>query len=188
MTVTEPRASRPSSGELTIGPVPVAATRDRPLAWRLGAVLLCGVLAQALVAPRLAPPGAAPDLLLVATVAVAAAVPSRSAVIFGFGAGLAADLFLVTPFGLSAAAFIACARAGCAFPGPRRALLIGPRAALSALLAGALVTFGAAALGEGPGPSSTGLGLLLRASATAGALAPAVFAALRRLLAPRRPA
>jgi rod shape-determining protein MreD len=148
----------------------------------LGAVLVCGVLAQALVAPRLALPGAAPDLLLVATVAVAAAVPSRGAVIFGFAAGLAADLFLLTPLGLSAAAFTALARAGAAFPAPRGALLVAPRAALGALLAGALVMFGAAALGEGPGPSSTSLGLLLRAAVTAGALSPPVFALLRRLV------
>jgi rod shape-determining protein MreD len=159
-----------------------------PPVWRLGAVLLCGVLAQGLLAPRLAPPGAAPDLLLVATAVVAAAVPSRSAVIFGFAAGLTADLLLITPFGLSASAFTAVACAGAALPAPRRPLLVAPRATVSALLAGALVMFGAAAFGEAPVPSSTSLGLLLRASVTAGALSPPVFAALRRLLGAGRPA
>lgn len=161
---------------------------SEPLLWRLGTVLLCGVLAQALAAPRLAPPGAAPDLLLLATVAVAAAAPARSAAIFGFAAGLAADLFLVTPFGLSAAAFTAIARAGAAFPAPSRALLIAPRAAVSALLAGALVMYAAAAFGEGPVPSSATLGLVLRASITAGALSPPVFAVLRRLVGSGPPA
>jgi rod shape-determining protein MreD len=161
---------------------------NRPPVWRLGAVLLCGVLAQGLLAPRLAPPGAAPDLLLVATAAVAAAAPSRSAAIFGFAAGLAADLFLVTPFGLSAAAFTAIARAGAAFPVPRRALLITPRVAVSGLLAGALVMFGAAAFGERPVPSSATLGLVLRASVTAAALSPPVFAVLRRLVGSGPPA
>lgn len=146
------------------------------------------VLAQALVAPRLATPGAAPDLLLLVTAAVAAAVPSRNAVIFGFAAGLAADLFLITPYGLSAAAFTAIARAGAALPAPRRALFVAPRATVSAVLAGALLMFGTAALGEGPVPSSTSLGLLLRASVTTGALSPPVFAALRRLLGAGRPA
>jgi rod shape-determining protein MreD len=145
-------------------------------------VLLCGVLAQALVAPRLAPPGAAPDLLLLATVAVAAAIPAPSAVIFGFAAGLAADLFLVTPLGLSAAVFTAVARAGGSLPAPHRSLFIAPRATVGALLAGALVMFAAAPFGEGPVPSSTSLGLLLRASVITGALSPPAFGALRRMV------
>ncbi len=149
---------------------------------RLAFVLLAAVLAQAVVARHLAPPGAAPDLLLLATAAVAATVPGRGAVAFGFAAGLAADLFLITPFGLSAAAFTAVARAGAAFPPPRRALLAAPRATLSALLAGALVMFGAAAFGVAPAPSSTGVELLVRASLTAGALSPPLFGALRRLV------
>jgi rod shape-determining protein MreD len=148
----------------------------------LVALLGIAVVAQALLAPRLGPAGSAPDLLLLATAAVAAAVPSRSAVIFGFAAGLAADLFLITPFGLSAAAFTAVASAGAALPAPRGALFAAPRVTVSALLAGALVMFGAAAFGEGPVPSSASLGLLLRASVTAGALSPPVFAALRRLV------
>ncbi len=152
---------------------------------RLALVLLVATAAQALVAPHLAPPGAAPDLLLLATVAVAATIPGPGAVVFGFAAGLAADLFLVTPFGLSAAAFTALARAGAGLPFPRRAVLIAPRAVLSALLAGALVMFGAAALGAAPPPSSAALRLLLRAGLTTGALSPPVFAAVRRLVGGR---
>jgi rod shape-determining protein MreD len=141
-----------------------------------------------MAAPRLGLPGAAPDLLLLATAAVAAAARSRSAVIFGFAAGLAADLFLITPFGLSAAAFTAVARAGAALPAPRRAWFAAPRAAASALLAGGLVMFGAAAIGAAPTPSPAGLGLLLRASVAAGALSPPVFLAVRRLAGASRPA
>ncbi|MDQ3944092.1 MAG: rod shape-determining protein MreD [Actinomycetota bacterium] len=159
-------------------------SQSRTLAWRWGAVLLFGVLAQAVVAPRLAPPGAAPDLLLLATAVSAAAVPSRSAVMFGFAAGLVADLFLITPLGLSAATFTAIARAGAAFPAPRRAVLVAPWAVLSALLAGAMVMVAAGALRAGPAPSATSIGLLLRASITAGALSPPVFAVLRRLVGP----
>jgi rod shape-determining protein MreD len=142
-------------------------------------------VAQALVAPHLAPPGAAPDLLLLATVVVAAALPGPGAVAFGFAAGLIADLFLVTPFGLTAAAFTALARAGAGIPFPRRAVLIAPRAVLSALLAGALVMFGAAALGAAPPPSGAALGLLVRAAVTMGALSPAALAAVRRLVGGR---
>lgn len=155
-----------------------------PLLVPLVALFGLAVVTQALLAPRLGPPGAAPDLLLMATAAVAAAVPTRSAVIFGFAAGLAADLFLVTPLGLSAAAFTAVARAGAALPAPRRAILVVPRATLSAVLAGALVMFGAAALSAGPAPSSTSLRLLVHAAVTAGALSPPAFAGLRRLVGP----
>ncbi len=166
-----------------------SVTKTRPpTVGRLGALLVVTVLGQALAAPRLGLPGAAPDLLLLATAAVAAAIPSRGAVVFGFAAGLAADLFLITPFGLSAAAFTAVAWAGAALPAPRRAWFAAPRVAASALLAGGLVMFGAAAFGAGPVPSSTSLGLLMRASVTAGALAPPVFAVVRRLAGASRPA
>jgi rod shape-determining protein MreD len=151
----------------------------------LALLLLGATLAQALVAPHLAPPGAAPDLLLVATVAVAAAVQAPGAISFGFAAGLAADLFLVTPFGLSAAAFTAVARAGAGLKPPRRALLIAPRAVLGAVAAGGLVMFGAAAFGPGVMPSATSLGLLVRAALTAAAVAPVVYAAVRRLAGAR---
>jgi rod shape-determining protein MreD len=186
--VTAP-ASTISFGRRNSGPPEILRPEIRHhLVAPLIVVLGLTVVAQALVAPRLGSSGAAPDLLLLVTAAVAAAVPFRSAVIFGFAAGLAADLFLITPFGLSAAAFTATARAGAALPPPRRALFLAPRATVSALLAGGLVMFGAAALGAGPVPSSTSLGLLMRASVTAGALSPPVFAALRRLVGAGRPA
>lgn len=147
----------------------------------MSALLLGGFLAQGLIASRLGPPGAAPDLLLLATVVVAAARPVATAVTFGFAAGLAADLFLVTPFGLSAAAYTIIGRAGAALPAPRRNLLVAPRVALSALAGGALVVGGAAALGAGPALSWAHLGPLVRAAVTAAVLSPLLLAALRRL-------
>lgn len=46
--------------------------------------------------------GAIPDLLLVATVAVAYNEGPQTGTLFGFFSGLVLDLFLVSPFGLSA--------------------------------------------------------------------------------------
>ncbi len=160
---------------------PLRGRTSGALAGRLALVLLAATLSHTLIAPQLAPPGAAPDLLLLATLAVAATVPAPRAVAFGFVAGLVADLFLVTPFGLSAAAFTAVARAGAALPPSRRAILIAPRVVAGASIAGALVMAGTAALGEGPVPSSADIAPLARASLTAGALSPPVFAAVGRL-------
>jgi rod shape-determining protein MreD len=171
-----------ADSQFAVTPGLPARASSRATVVQLALVLLTATVAQTLLAPHLAPPGAAPDLLLLATVAVAAAIPGPGAIAFGFAAGLAADLFLVTPFGLSAAAFTAVARAGAGLPFPRRAVLVAPRAVLSALLAGALVMLGAAALGAAPRPSVAALGLLLRAGVTTGALSPPAFAAVRRLV------
>ncbi|MGH9038807.1 MAG: rod shape-determining protein MreD [Acidimicrobiia bacterium] len=160
----------------------------RGVTWSLGGVLLVAVVTEAVLAPRLAPPGAPPDLLLVTTVVVAALAPPRAAVVFGFAAGLGADLFLTTPLGLSAAAFTAVARAAASFPVPRRALLVAPRVAAGALLAGVLVLLEAAALGGEGMPSAPRMELLARAAVTAGALSPVVFVLVRRLVAVPRPA
>ena len=152
-------------------------------------LLAAALVAQALVAPHLAPPGAAPDLLVVAAAVVAAVAAPPVAVAFAFAAGLAADLFLATPFGLSAAAFTAVARAGAALPPPRRVVLVAPRVGASAFVSGALVLVGAAALGDTAAPSPAALGLLARASLLAAALSPPVFVAVRHLAAggARRP-
>lgn len=71
---------------------------------RLTLVLVTLVLLQVTLFPHLRVAGVAPDLGLVATVIVAYRIgPDRGAV-FGFAAGLALDLFLRTPLGLSALA------------------------------------------------------------------------------------
>jgi hypothetical protein len=71
----------------------------------LGAVLLTGLVAHVGLAPHLAVRGAAPDVLLVAVVAVAVRRGARTGAGFGFAAGLGADLFLTTPLGTSALAY-----------------------------------------------------------------------------------
>lgn len=71
---------------------------------RLALVLVTVVVLQVTLFPHLRIAGVAPDLGLVATVIVAyRAGPDRGAV-FGFASGLALDLFLRTPLGLSALA------------------------------------------------------------------------------------
>jgi rod shape-determining protein MreD len=72
---------------------------------RLGLVVVTLLVIQTSVFPHLKLLGAIPDLLLVATVAMAYEGGPQSAAMFGFGAGLAIDLFLSTPVGLSALSF-----------------------------------------------------------------------------------
>lgn len=71
----------------------------------LGAVLLTGLAGHVGIAPHLAVRGAAPDVLLVAVVAVAVRRGARTGAGFGFAAGLGADVFLATPLGTSALAY-----------------------------------------------------------------------------------
>ena len=71
----------------------------------LEAVLLTAVAAAAGLAPHLAVRGVAPDVVLVAVVAVALASGQRTGAAFGFAAGLGADVFLATPLGTSALAY-----------------------------------------------------------------------------------
>jgi rod shape-determining protein MreD len=72
---------------------------------RLVLVVVTLVVLQTTVFTHLRIFGAVPDLSLVATVAVAYEEGPRSGALFGFAAGLATDLFLSTPLGLSALAF-----------------------------------------------------------------------------------
>ncbi|HYH49717.1 MAG TPA: rod shape-determining protein MreD [Acidimicrobiia bacterium] len=70
-----------------------------------GAVLLTALVLHSGVVPHLTVRDAAPDVLLVAVVAMAAARGSRAGAGFGFVAGLGADVFLATPVGTSALAY-----------------------------------------------------------------------------------
>ncbi len=72
------------------------------LATRLPPLLVVAVMLHTAVLPQLRVFGVAPDLLLVLGIATGiAAGPDRAAMV-GFVAGLLADCFLQTPFGLSA--------------------------------------------------------------------------------------
>lgn len=72
---------------------------------RIALVIVSLVVLQTSVFNHLRVFDAVPDLLLVATVAIAYEEGTAVGALFGFIAGLAIDLFLVTPFGLSALAF-----------------------------------------------------------------------------------
>jgi rod shape-determining protein MreD len=72
---------------------------------RLVLVVISLVVLQTTVFTHLRVFGAIPDLCLVGTVAMAYEQGPVSGALFGFASGLAIDLFLSTPLGLSALAF-----------------------------------------------------------------------------------
>jgi rod shape-determining protein MreD len=72
---------------------------------RLALLVISTVVLQTTLFPDLRFFGVAPDLGLVATVAVAYQVGPERGALYGFANGLVLDLFLQTPFGLSALAF-----------------------------------------------------------------------------------
>lgn len=74
---------------------------------RLVLVIITLVVLQTTVFPSLRVFDAMPDLLLVATVAMAYEDGPQAGLVFGFVGGLAIDLFLSSPAGLSALAFAA---------------------------------------------------------------------------------
>jgi rod shape-determining protein MreD len=63
------------------------------------------VVLQTALFPSLRVFGAAPDLLLVATIAVAYERGAETGAVFGFAAGVAIDCFLSSPMGVSALSF-----------------------------------------------------------------------------------
>ncbi|HUF32966.1 MAG TPA: rod shape-determining protein MreD [Acidimicrobiales bacterium] len=75
------------------------------MATRLPPVLLVAVLLHTALAPQLRVFGVAADLMLLIAVAAGVAAGADRGAIVGFGAGLLADCFLQTPFGLSALAY-----------------------------------------------------------------------------------
>jgi len=72
---------------------------------RLGLLLVFLVVLQTSLMPHLRVADVVPDLGLVAAVALAVRFGPELGASFGFAAGLATDLFLQTPLGLSAFAF-----------------------------------------------------------------------------------
>jgi len=72
---------------------------------RLFLVVVMLVVIQTTVFPHLRVFGAMPDLLLLATIAVAYEDGPDTGAIFGFSSGLALDLFLSSPLGCSALSF-----------------------------------------------------------------------------------
>jgi rod shape-determining protein MreD len=74
---------------------------------RLGLVAVLAVVLQTTLFADLRLFGVAPDLPLVLVIAVAYREGPQTGAVYGFWCGLAIDLFLQTPFGLSALAFSA---------------------------------------------------------------------------------
>lgn len=85
-----------------------AARSDRrggASAYRLGLVAITTFVFQHCIVGGLRIHGAQPDLMLGLVVLVALEGGPRRGALFGFGVGLAVDLFVTTPFGLSALVF-----------------------------------------------------------------------------------
>ena len=72
---------------------------------RLALLVVTTAVLQSTLFPDLRLFGVAPDLGLVATIAVAYRVGPERGALYGFANGLVIDLFLQTPFGLSALSF-----------------------------------------------------------------------------------
>jgi rod shape-determining protein MreD len=72
---------------------------------RLTLLVVTTVVLQSTLFPDLRFFGVAPDVGLVATIAVAYRVGPERGALYGFANGLAIDLFLQTPFGVSALSF-----------------------------------------------------------------------------------
>lgn len=73
-----------------------------PVRLKLAGLIVATVVLQTTLFPDLRLFGVVPDLVLVATIAVAYRVGPETGAVYGFAAGLAIDLFLQTPLGISA--------------------------------------------------------------------------------------
>lgn len=72
------------------------------IAWRIVLVVASALVLQVCLLARFSYEGARPDVVVLVAIAAGFAAGSRPGAIVGFGAGLAFDVFLATPFGLSA--------------------------------------------------------------------------------------
>jgi rod shape-determining protein MreD len=169
-------ASSPS-GKAAVRDDGVPRGRLAPLAALLGT----GLVVHAAVAPHLAIRGLAPDVLLVAVVAVAAVRGERAGAGFGFAAGLGADLFLAAPLGTSALAYTLLGHVVGLRENVQRSVLL----AYLGVAAGRLgVAVAATALGGLPFPDTAGLLVPAGVAALSAPLGPPTVALVRRLSRP----
>lgn len=157
----------------------------------LGAVWLIALVVHVGVAPHLAVGGAAPDVLLVGVVAVAARRGARAGAAFGFAAGLGADLFVATPLGTSALAFTLVGHVlGWSSPPPSSGTAAALCSPVSPCFVLSLVGVGAGRLGVAvvattlagvPFPDARGLLQIAAVAAVSAPFGPGAFAAVGRL-------
>jgi len=152
-----------------------------PVVVRLAPVVLGAVVVHTAVFPQLRPFDVGADGLLLLAVAAGVVAGPRTGAWVGFGAGLLADCFLATPFGLSAlvdgmAGWGAAVLAGRLLrPGWEEPVIVG---AASAAAVGLFVAIGSV-LGDRPPPLGRLLGVALVLGLLHAALAPLALPVLR---------
>lgn len=158
---------------------------------RLGLLVVALVIAQVALFPHLRVDGVAPDLGLVAAVAVAYRHGPEAGAIVGFGAGFLFDLFLRTPLGLSALAWALTGYiVGVISGGMLRtdwwaALVLG---AAGGLLGGSLFVLIGGLVGQDDLVTSNSVRVVLIAAAYDAVLAPVIFLLVRWALSDPRAA
>ena len=150
---------------------------------RLGLVVLVCVVLQTTLFTHLQIDGVAPDVGLVAVLAVAWEDGPDTGAIYGFIMGLAVDLFLTTPLGLSALAFavtgyaVGVFQTGVVRTTPWLATILG---GLGGLFGGLLFVTAAAIVGQPGMLSFDSLRIVIIASIYDAIIAPIVFPLVRR--------
>jgi rod shape-determining protein MreD len=150
---------------------------------RLGLVVIVCVVLQTTLFTHLQIDGVAPDIGLVAVLAVAYEDGPDTGAIYGFIMGLAVDLFLTTPLGLSALAFavtgyaVGVFQAGVVRTTPWLAPILG---GLGGLFGGLVFITAGAIVGQDGMLSFDSLRIVLIAAAYDAVIAPLVFPLVRR--------
>jgi rod shape-determining protein MreD len=150
---------------------------------RLALVVITAIVLQTTLFTHLRIDGVAPDVGLVCTIAVAYENGPESGALFGFVMGLAIDLFLTTPLGLSALSYaitgyaIGVFQAGMVRTTPRIAPILG---GLGGLLGGLVFITAGAIVGQSGYLSFASLKTVLIAALYDALIAPLVFPIVRR--------
>jgi rod shape-determining protein MreD len=150
---------------------------------RLGLVVVVCVVLQTTLFAHLQIDGVAPDLGLVAVLAVAYEDGPDTGAIYGFIMGLAVDLFLTTPLGLSALSFaitgyvVGVFQAGLVRKTPWLAPILG---GLGGLFGGLVFITAGAIVGQDGMLSFDSLRIVLIAAAYDAVIAPLVLPVVRR--------
>jgi rod shape-determining protein MreD len=150
---------------------------------RLGLVVLVCVVLQTTLFTHLQIDGVAPDLGLVAVLAVAWEDGPDSGAIFGFLMGLSIDLFLTTPLGLSALSFavtgyaVGVFQSGVVRTTPWLAPILG---GIGGLFGGLVFITAGAVVGQPEMLSLDSLRIVIIAAIYDAVIAPIVFPLVRR--------